>query len=119
MLICGPSSNKLYGWTCFETPVSILCPECKAAILVVCEASRLNFNYVLFEEDSQLTLKAINQEIHQDWEIVNIILDIRIMLNSFVAWYFSPPQDNLILLLIIYLIGQHLVMLGVYSHFII
>ena len=66
MLICGPSSNKLYGWTCFETPVSILCPECKAAILAVSEASRLNFNYVFFEEDSQLTLKAINQEIHQD-----------------------------------------------------
>ena len=71
-------------------PISILCPKCKAAILAVSEASRLNFNYVLFEEDSQLTLKAINQEIHQDWEIVNIILDIRIMLNSFVAWYFSP-----------------------------
>ena len=95
MLICGPNSNKLYGWTCFETPVSILCPECKAAILAVSEASRLNFNYVLFEEDSQLTLKAINQEIHQDWEIVNIIHDIRSMLNSFVAWYFSfSPRQS-------------------------
>ena len=47
MLICGPSSNKLYGWTYFEIPVSILCLECKVAILA--EASRLDFNYVLWK----------------------------------------------------------------------
>ncbi|KAL4626247.1 hypothetical protein ACB092_05G082400 [Castanea dentata] len=58
------------AWTGCETPISILWAKCKAVTLVVSEASRLNFNYILFEGDSQLTVKAINQKIHPDWEIV-------------------------------------------------